>query len=743
VTTATLFRHLVLATIALTLAVPLASSQTPSAAPTIRNIQIGFGGIYKIGCWTPIVVELTGGTQPYTGQIAVTVPDTDGVPTTIFSADNRPVGVDPGQSTSVRLFVRIGQSHSTFEVRFIAEGRTIAERKFYSGSDQSTGVVPGGVAATNRLLLAFGPPSGVGEIIRPTEREDSLLATKIVRIEEAAALPIDWIGYEAIDTILLTTSRPELYRPLLQNPGRIASLRHWVELGGHLVVFCGAESAELLAVGGPLADLIPGTFAETVPLRQWQPLETFSGAERPKSRDNRLDLRVPKLVDVHGQILAHAGRLATTLPLVVRSRLGLGELVFVGLDFDLSPLRDWKGRASFLRKVFNWVEDEETRQQADQGLASVGSDDMIGKVRIALDNKFAGVEVVPFALVALFVVIYILLIGPGDYFLVKKFLNRPELTWITFPLIVIAVSAAAYWYANSKKGDQLRVNQVEVVDVDTTSGLVRGTVWSHFFTPRVDQYRLTLKPDFLGSSPTSGLSQQVAWLGLPGYSLGGMQASATQTAVFSRGYSYSSDRTSMQNVPVQVWSTKTITARWTANVGDSITADLHRTSDELLAGKISNSTGLELDDCLLLYGRWAYHLGRMADKATLNFDYSRQPRTVKTSLTSATAGNTTEDNTADDGTVPFRLAESDVARLAKTMMFFQAINGRRYTGKLNRYQSFVDLSHLLLQEKVAILLAKSPATGSQWFNGDQPLRSDDDRRWTFYRFVLPVENLKK
>jgi len=738
VTTAAIISRAMLTATMLTLGIPLAVSQTPTDAPTIAEMQIGFSGTYKLGCWTPIVIKLVGDTQSHTGQVAVTVPDTDGVPTTIFSPDDRPVGVDPGKSTFVRLFVRVGQALSTVQVRFVAEGRVVAERKFYTGSENSSGGVSGGVAATNRLLLEFGPASGARSLIRTTDRDDELLATKIVRVEEAAELPLDWIGYEAIDTVLLTTSKPELYRPLLQNPGRIAALRRWVELGGRLVVFCGAEAEELLATDGALAELIPGTFAESVPLRQWQPLETFSGAERPKAGGSRLDLRVPKLVDVHGKILAHAGSLATTLPLVVRSRLGLGELVFVGLDFDQPPLRDWKGRASFLRKVLHWPDMEENQQRANQGLASVGSEDMIGKVRNALDHQFVGVQVVPFALVALLVVLYILLIGPGDYFFVKKFLNRPELTWITFPLIVLGVSAAAYWYANSKKGDQLRVNQIEVVDVDTTSGLVRGTVWSHFFTPRVDQYDLTLEPDFLGGAPISDPSQQVAWLGLPGYSLGGMQSSATQTVVFSHGYTFGSDRASMQKVPVQVWSTKTITARWTASAGESIVADLQRTSDELLAGQISNSTGIEMDDCLLLYGRWAYHLGRMADQATVKFDYSLQPRTVKTSLTSATAGDTTEDNTADDGTVPFRLAESDITRLVKTMMFFEAINGRRYSGKLNRYQSFLDLSHLLEQEGVAILLTKSPATGSQWHNGEQPLRSDDDRRWTFYRFVLPV-----
>jgi len=727
---------------ALTLGTPLASSQPPADAPTIQQIHIGFGGTYKLGCWTPITIELTGGAQSYTGQVAVTVPDTDGVPTKILSANDRPVGVDPGQSTSVSLFIRVGQARSVIQVQFLVEGQVLADRKFYVDSGQESGAVSNGLAATNRLLLEFGPSSGIGELVRTTNNEDEQLATKIVRVETAAELPTSWIGYEAIDTVLLTTSQPELYRPLLSNPGRLAALKRWVELGGHLVVFCGSEAEELLSVDGPLVGLIPGTFVESVPLKQWHPLETFSGAERPKG-GSRLDLRVPKLVDVHGQILAHAGSIDTTLPLVVRSRLGFGELVFVAMDFDQGALRDWKGRTSFLRNLFDWPDNEEAVQQNDQGLASIGSDDMIGIVRNALDSKFIGVEVVPFALVAFLVVIYILLIGPGDYFLVKKYLKRPELTWITFPIMVLGVSAAAYWYANSKKGDQLRVNQVEIVDVDTTSGLVRGTVWSHFFTPRVDQYHLTLHPDFLGEAPMIASSQQVAWLGLPGYSLGGMQSNATQTSVFSRGYTLASDRTSMQNVPVQVWSTKTITARWSASAGESIQADLQRTSDELLEGQFTNSTGINLEDCLLLYGRWAFHLGKVADNSTHKIDLTRQPRTVKTSLTSATAGDETESNTADDGTVPFRLAETDVTRLAKTMMFFEAINGERYSGKLNRYQSFVDLSHLLKQADVAILLAKSPATASQWHNGEQPLRSDDDRRWTFYRFVLDVKKSER
>src|SRR5690606_33790535 len=91
---------------------------------------------------------------------------------------------------------------------------------------------------------------------------------------------------------------------------------------------------------------------------------------------------------------------------------------------------------------------------------------------------------------------YILIIGPGDYYLANKILKYPAVTWISFPLMVIAISAGAYWFAHWKKGDQLRVNQVEFIDVDP-QGHARGTVWTYFLTPRVTTFDLTLQPVFL------------------------------------------------------------------------------------------------------------------------------------------------------------------------------------------------------------------------------------------------------
>src|SRR5262245_3763576 len=54
----------------------------PNAAPRIGQVQLGIKNHFKVGFWTPVVVEIEGAVQSATEQIEVTVNDSDGVPTT-------------------------------------------------------------------------------------------------------------------------------------------------------------------------------------------------------------------------------------------------------------------------------------------------------------------------------------------------------------------------------------------------------------------------------------------------------------------------------------------------------------------------------------------------------------------------------------------------------------------------------------------------------------------------------------
>src|SRR5436309_5667264 len=115
-----------------------------------------------------------------------------------------------------------------------------------------------------------------------------------------------------------------------------------------------------------------------------------------------------------------------------------------------------------------------------------GGDNSAGEVARDLQVSLEDVEDVPmisFGWVALFILLYIIVVGPLDYLFLKKVVKRLELTWVTFPVVVLVVSAGAYFTAYYIKGNDLRINKLDVVDIDLHDGQAYGHTWFTLFSP--------------------------------------------------------------------------------------------------------------------------------------------------------------------------------------------------------------------------------------------------------------------
>ena len=86
---------------------------------------------------------------------------------------------------------------------------------------------------------------------------------------------------------------------------------------------------------------------------------------------------------------------------------------------------------------------------------------------------------------------------------------------------------------------------------------------------------------------------------------------------------------------MQEWSTRTLVGRWTGELIEPIAAELRGLDDDLLAGHLTNRTGVELQDCVLMHGNLAYALPNLADGAVATIDDTLQPTRVKTALLAA------------------------------------------------------------------------------------------------------------
>mgnify|MGYP002780410096 CR=1 FL=1 len=456
-------------------------------------------------------------------------------------------------------------------------------------------------------------------------------------ITTLAELPDQWFGYAAADLIVLTTGSAsnDFLTGLFskdtsaENKAKLAALVEWVRRGGRLVVSV-AGNAQMLTQFPAFQQLLPAKLNDnpattaTKDLKlDWAFGSNTLGATLSQSKKEPFPVSRVTLDPARpARTLVPKGK-PTEPPAAIQAPLGLGRVTLVTFDLDRSPFTELPEKAMFWDYLL---------RDAGADKASTGSgkqtnyansfnqnteDEFVTALRNHVDT-FDGVPVISFGWVALFIALYTLLIGPVEYLILKKVVGRLELTWISFPVIVVSVSAAAYFTAYAIKGNDLKINKVDVVDVDPASGRVYGRTWFTIFSPRIDSY-------------TVGVEPREAWAGKPGeptspplvdWLAGGQSGGGN---IVSRGYSYHTDPTAsprrvadgLISVPIQVWSTKAFSANWTAPLDPAsplVESRLYhpRSDATALRGSFVNNLPVkELRDAVLVYGGRVYKLGTL------------------------------------------------------------------------------------------------------------------------------------
>lgn len=118
-----------------------------------------------------------------------------------------------------------------------------------------------------------------------------------------------------------------------------------------------------------------------------------------------------------------------------------------------------------------------------------------GRVRDHL-NDIPGVAPLPISWLVAFSGLYLLVIGPLD-FAVLRWMRRQPWTWVTFPVTIAVFSGAALVGTSLTKGSTAVLTRVEVVDA-LPDGIWRGQSWLAVFSTR--KTRLTLASSFPDSA---------------------------------------------------------------------------------------------------------------------------------------------------------------------------------------------------------------------------------------------------
>jgi len=480
-------------------------------------------------------------------------------------------------------------------------------------------------------------------------------------------------------------------------------LRDWVSHGGHLVVSLSPKNWQ--RVGEVLKDLLPARPTGPQTLVDLAAVEGFADKV---SRQIKQPMTVVKLEPMDSKTVTLAATAAT--PLVVRRAFGLGRVTLTGVDVSVEPFSTWSDRKSYWDKLIDIrgrsSDAEAAGAVAGGALIQSANPDLAARLLQAL-GTFPGVSLIPFGWVAGLIFAYLLLIGPIDYFLLKRVFKRMEWTWITFPLIVLATTILAFQLARAMKGSDLRVNRIDLMDVEQATGIYRGSTWmtvlspgNHDFGFELHGYTPNLNPLKLSEGNSS-----FSWFAPP-------EAGLSRIGRIALGnHKVEVKKSGLSGERIPIWSTKSFSGRWSGLSGpvSLVESTLRTEPGDRAGGSIRNRSGKTLQRAQLYYGKNVYDLGTIRPDNIARVSSTRSeaiPRALGRFVQEALrAGKPVEDAAA--GRTGIRGAEVSppAAGLLRAALFHDAMGSRA-----DVYPSFplrpLDLTNQVVDLRRPVLVAE-------------------------------------
>ena len=621
--------------------------------PEIKKIHIGFQAFqkedetaYKVGLWTPVYVSLFGGTDGIKARdgaipfIEIETVDSEDVGTRI----RVPVQVDPLETLTVMGYVKTGRvdrGSNDIKVTLHADGREFSRPIEHHWPLDIDG----------HLYLTLGSKMGsLHRAMRKTEKQgddkenefrfDFGNPRHVVYEDKLERLPDVWFGYNSIDLMILSTDNAGFVTGLNNMPAKVKAIAQWVRRGGRLVIpvaYANQQQVHALlsspAFDPPIPVVPPaqgGNNGDVLTLPSLPSVATWGGIQGdplrfPDAKTNLVKIATLDPGNIHPgdwDVESESEEGSGKRPLIAHVRYGLGKITYMAFSLDGPLFNQWSSKNQFLKNMINKLAPKAPAQLDDKdGFSGRGGypNDLTTDLLTQLDNF--DVQVIPFGYVALFIVLYILVVGPLDYFVLKYVFKRLEWTWITFPAVVLAVSVIAYFAAYALKGRDLKINKVDIIDFDMRTSRDDKNVHAYgqsFFailSPRIQNYTIGVEPnsEFWGEKSTKIRSVDLlGWMGRPSGGPHEMGRSGS-SGFFRKPYRFREGAQGVEGVPIPVWTTKAFSASWEQVLPKPpLVAKLvyHLKfvdgRDVRIAGTITNQLSVDLVDVWLLYANRCY-----------------------------------------------------------------------------------------------------------------------------------------
>ncbi len=454
-----------------------------SALTTRADLQFdvffGYDGTVREASWFPIVCEIRNNDAPFAGEIEVT-------PSGTVRGQSERMLVELPTGTLKRVVIPAfanSRYQTLWDVRLRDDrGRVRSEQ---------VAIRPQRQIGWEVKLVGSLPRTASGNAsLLPIKRNQPDAQPAAVRFQ-APIFPDNPLVLEGLDMLYLNSEVVANLRA-----SQVNALLAWMNAGGHLVV--AIEQVSDVTASPWLRGVLPVEPKEIVTVKIHPELDAWVRNGMVVTDDTTFetsDIRV-----VTGQVRDGRIQVATGAhPLVVTAHRGLGRATALMFSPEREPFKSWKNLAAFWTKLAEVPGSLYTSTDYVGGYGQ-SADGILGAM---IDSR--QIHKLPVGWLLLLLLVYLLVIGPLDRFWLKR-INRPMLTWITFPCYVLFFSSLIYFIGYKLRAGDSEYNELHLVDVlrSGDQAELRGRTYASIYSPSNARYPMegatkfaTLRGEFM------------------------------------------------------------------------------------------------------------------------------------------------------------------------------------------------------------------------------------------------------
>ncbi|HEX7065911.1 MAG TPA: hypothetical protein VF199_12655 [Bacillales bacterium] len=410
------------------------------------NVQSGLNGQVQAEKGFSVTITITNHGDDFSGELVVTIPqDYESVANLVIPVE---LAAD---ATKEFTFPVSGLERGFFQTH--GPGADMQQIRLFEGDWKNGSQMD--INPNLEISPSFFSPSDVvmGILDRDSDSLNyfKLIDSSVVIALDAQDLPGNAMGLEVLDTLVINDFAVAKLPDEVQ-----AAIKEWVRRGGHLVIGGTAGMTQKL---GSLTEILPYSVNGQTYIDELPEISKAGGAP----------LKLAKFPLVTGQVKdgAEVVYKKGKWPVVVNKKAGTGTISQYNFDLGNPVFSEWKGIEHF------W--ENELGQQVSSGPIRI-SNNFVGQQLRRLSSFFASVTKLPFTGLLTLLSVYIIIIIPVIYFLLKRF-DRREWSWIAVPVFALIFSIGLFVYGAKDRLGAIKTNAVSIISLGENGiGSGQGTL---------------------------------------------------------------------------------------------------------------------------------------------------------------------------------------------------------------------------------------------------------------------------